>query len=192
MNTIESARGITLRFLKKHKYLDGSHKRGNITWTDTWDNKNSIGIQVDTHRDSPYLRLIYTNTSYCANEKTDIDYKVSLVNNPCNYGGHKWYFICPLSRNGKGCYKKVRTIYQTGKYFGCRVCAGLIYDSQTISENYRNHPWKLFDLEKQEQSIRVKYFKGVPTKRYKTFLKKADVFYSDYGKMNDLINRSKL
>src|SRR5262249_18413085 len=41
----------------------------------------------------------------------------------------------PLCRNGVGCGRRVRKLYLSGKYFGCRHCHNLTYRSQQESDS---------------------------------------------------------
>ena len=45
---------------------------------------------------------------------------------PCHYGGERRWFICPM----RGCGKRVAVLYGAGKYFACRHCYDLAYESQ--------------------------------------------------------------
>jgi len=64
--------------------------------------------------------------------KTDYDYKISLTKTPCNFGGVRYWFICPLSVNGVYCGRRTGTLYLAsgGNYFGCRQCYDLSYESR--------------------------------------------------------------
>ena len=48
-----------------------------------------------------------------------------------NYGGERYWFICPLS----GCSRRVAKLYKPigAKYFGCRHCYNLSYASRNVS-----------------------------------------------------------
>ncbi len=74
----------------------------------------SIGIRV--HED--HLLLEYTHN------KTDaVKQRLTLTRTPCNYGGERVWFICP------SCGKRVAVLYSGGKYFACRGCCNLTYQS---------------------------------------------------------------
>jgi len=45
---------------------------------------------------------------------------------PCDYGGERRWFICPIV----GCGKRVAVLYGAGKYLACRHCYDLAYESQ--------------------------------------------------------------
>ena len=83
--------------------------------------------------DEPYYaKLNYTITDRDSGEKTDYDYKIGLTTTPCHFGGVRYWFICPLSRNGVPCGRRVGTLFLSsgGKYFGCRHCYDLSYESR--------------------------------------------------------------
>jgi hypothetical protein len=76
------------------------------------------------------LHLSYTVTN-SVGEKKDVDYGISLSTTPCNFGGFRYWFICPLERRGVPCGRRVGKLYlpPNGFYFGCRHCYNLTYRS---------------------------------------------------------------
>lgn len=133
-DTVEDCRSVSISFLKKHGYFsDCGYRSGVITWTQGWSgNKNSIGIGVFVDECEKYARFYYTVTDRNSGEKTEYDYKVQLTTTPCNYGGVRYWFICPLSRNGVYCGRRVGKLYKApgADYFGCRHCYNLSYESR--------------------------------------------------------------
>jgi hypothetical protein len=89
--------------------------------------RGSIGIEVSV---DPFgsagksLRLTYTHTDVNTDEKTSLDYRVGLVTTPCNFGGSRYWFLCPLVASGQPCGRRVGKLYLPpgAKYFGCRNC----------------------------------------------------------------------
>jgi hypothetical protein len=79
----------------------------------------------------PHIRLKYTVTDR-SGEKTDYNYKVRLTTTPCNFGGVRYWFICPLSRSGVYCGKRAGKLYlpPSRYYFGCQHCYDLSYGSR--------------------------------------------------------------
>lgn len=103
-----------------------------LAWTRRLSGRrSSIGIIVDIEGE-PYVKVNYTITDRETSEKTDYDYRINLTTTPCNFGGVRYWFICPLSVNGITCGRRVGTIYLAsgGKYFGCRHCYNLFYESR--------------------------------------------------------------
>jgi hypothetical protein len=94
-------------------------------------NTASVSYLLTVEANAGTLRLMYSMKSANA----DLDYSVRLVTTPCHLGGVRWWFICPLSRNGVGCGRRVRKLYLCGKYFGCRHCHNLTYRSCQESDS---------------------------------------------------------
>ena len=131
--TVEQATQLSIFKLKEFGLLTG-YAATTLTWT--WrlsGSKNSIGIAVDT--EDLYAKVNYTTTDRSTGEKTDYDYKISLATTPCNYGGVRYWFICPLSVNGVYCGRRTGTLHLVsgGNYFGCRHCYDLSYESRNES-----------------------------------------------------------
>jgi hypothetical protein len=51
---------------------------------------------------------------------------VPLTWTACNFGGERPWFVCP----GDGCGRRVAIMYGPGRYFLCRRCYDLVYESQ--------------------------------------------------------------
>jgi len=54
-----------------------------------------------------FIKLFYTQTSAVTKEKTDLDYTIELVTTSCNFGGVRYWFICPLVVNSWPCGRRV-------------------------------------------------------------------------------------
>ena len=52
----------------------------------------------------------------------------------CHYGGRRPWFICPGSSAGVICGRRVAILHRAGRYFLCRHCYGLAYQSQSRGE----------------------------------------------------------
>jgi hypothetical protein len=51
----------------------------------------------------------------------------------CNFGGERPWFLCP----GIGCGRRVAVLHAAGRYFLCRHCYGLSYESQRDDKSHR-------------------------------------------------------
>lgn len=58
---------------------------------------------------------------------------VPLEWTPCNFGGERPWFLCPGAR----CGSRVAVLYGPEKYFLCRHCYNLSYESQRENTMYR-------------------------------------------------------
>jgi len=113
---------------------------GGWHWTDpnTGEQVSSIRYEADT-RDPhhAFLRLKYTVTD--TGEK--LDYKIRLERTRPNYGGWRWWFICPYTG------KRVTKLYLPygGRKFASRHAYGLPYACQSEAPHDRTmrKMWKL-------------------------------------------------
>lgn len=129
--TVEECKDIDVFWLKRHDYFCG-FKRGGIEWKNALvEVIGSMGIEVSVLGEK-YVRLSYTQTNNFTSEKIELDYKIELVTTPCNFGGFRYWFICPLVVEGKPCKRIVGKLYlpPSAKYFGCRHCYNLTYKCQ--------------------------------------------------------------
>lgn len=63
--------------------------------------------------------------------KTSFGEAIRLAKTRPNFGGQRWWFICPLTVNSVACGRRVQKLYlpPDGRYFGCRTCHDLTYRS---------------------------------------------------------------
>jgi hypothetical protein len=173
-DTVEDCRSVSISFLKKHDYLsENSCRSGRISWKNCYgEETSSIGVVVSTFEGEKYVRFYYTVTNRSSGEKTDYDYKVQLTTTPCNFGGFRYWFVCPLSKNGIYCGRRVGVLYLSpgGSYFGCRHCYSLSYESRNEPRLGRfggiGYPLKIeCQIEKLHSQIKRWTYKGRPTKK---------------------------
>jgi hypothetical protein len=74
-------------------------------------------------------KLVLSYRSKLGGEWEDVKEPVSLEWTPCNFGGERPWFVCPGVVNGKRCGRRVAILYGPGKYFLCRHCCDLRYES---------------------------------------------------------------
>ena len=127
--TVEETPSVSTIFLRKHGYLKGGMVSGGIDWSDAYRRIGSIGICVETFRLKGTMRCCYSHQHWQGAEKLNLDYTVELTTTPCRFGGHRWWFICPLVWNSIPCERRVERLYLGGKHLGCRRCYDLTYIS---------------------------------------------------------------
>jgi hypothetical protein len=126
-----------VKFLNEHHYFDDGVRWGGMRWTRHGEETGNISFTVSTVEGDEYIRFRYTQTDRHSGEKSDLDYKARLDSTPCNLGGRRWWFICPLVVNGRACNRRVGVLYVAGgTYFGCRHCHDLTYESSKESHKY--------------------------------------------------------
>ena len=131
---VESCKSIDAgRWAREGIIRAGVRQSGEWEWRNTWtgEKTSAIGYAVDTTDPArPTVRLIYTRTPLTG-AKEEVDEPIRLQTTPPHFGGVRWWFTCPLEKQGKPCRRRVRKLYLPpgGKYFGCRHCYDLTYRS---------------------------------------------------------------
>jgi hypothetical protein len=122
--TLSAAALRRIGYLKPNAVLSGPVHWSN---TATGERLSSIGFSATTTADRGCARLNYVKSD--TGEKWN--YSVELTTTPLPWGGRRWWFICPLTVNGRTCGRRVRNLYRPPfrGYFGCRHCYGLTYTS---------------------------------------------------------------
>jgi len=127
---VEDCTELSVFKLKEFGLLNGCCS-STLTWTrQSSGHKNSIGIYVNVI-DEPCARVKYTITDR-QGEKTDYDYQIQMTTTPCHLAGVRYWFICPLVTNDIPCGRRVAKLYIApgARYFGCRDCLNLSYESR--------------------------------------------------------------
>lgn len=129
-NVTEDYRHIDIRRWQR----EGLLKPGNgfdTTWSRNGEKIAGISVKVEAGR----LRLINNFRKSEADEWESLDYPVKLQTTQCHYGGIRYWFTCPAN----GCGRRVAILYSAGKYFACRHCYQLAYQSQREDKGDRGH-----------------------------------------------------
>ena len=165
---------LEIWWLNKNRYLDG-YKKGEVEFRYGWTAANRISIVASlVDENEPYIQFIYTRTDNQTGEKRDLNYKVLLATTPCNFGGKRYWFICPMFRRGAYCGRRVGVMYRDGDFFACRHCHDLTYGSRNVALGHRSL-WRIFDIEEKandlHSSIKRYTYRGKPTKKVLRFKK---------------------
>lgn len=187
----EQCNSLSIFWLKKHGYLNPecSYQSGGIKWTyGLGGSESSIGFSVvkedwGTKWEKTYLKLNYTQTDRRSGEKEDMDYRVNLATTPCNLGGKRYWFICPLTKNNIPCNRRVGVLFSIGKWFGCRHCGEIAYQSQFESGAYRLGSVTEPDVEKAYDEVKREYYNGKPTRKYMRYLRLRDKMNINWAKI---------
>ncbi|MDP2638172.1 MAG: hypothetical protein Q8P26_03870 [Candidatus Levybacteria bacterium] len=165
---------VSVSFLKKHGYFNNGWKSGNISWSRNGEKTGNISIQTSIDEDEQYVRCIYTQTERSSGIKTDLDYKIPLTTTPCYFGGKRYWFMCPWYANKIYCGKRVGVLYLSNKYFACRHCNDLTYNSRNLSGIFKAAGQVISapELDKLREQVKMESYAGKMTKRYKSYLKK--------------------
>lgn len=195
--TVEDTNSISIYWLNQHGYLDKncSYISGGIKWT-RWGSESSIGFSMNrdnwgTPYERTYIRFQYNNIPRYSDEKEGVDYRVYLTSTPCNYGGKRYWFICPGLINNIACNRRVGVLYSAGKYFLCRHCGSLIYEQQTKSGVYRGSTVSIPQIERAREEAKRITYKGKYTRKYRRYLRLSDNFERDLIAVAAYLDRKK-
>ena len=123
---------LEIYWFNKHDLLN-DYKFGEIKWTNLYGIISRIGFTVSIKNN--YIQLQYIQTDKLKNKKKEFDYKIMLETTSCNFGSIRYWFVCPIIKNGSICGRRVGVLYKGDNYFGCRHCYNLTYRSR--NENRR-------------------------------------------------------
>jgi hypothetical protein len=131
---VDEARSVDILTLqRKGVFTKESAWSGLITWSRNEEVAASLSFVLEYGESGPTgVRFMYTITDKDTGERKDYTYTVPVVSTRCNYGGMRWWFICPIVMNGRACQRPCRIIYRPpgAEYFGCRECHELTYESR--------------------------------------------------------------
>jgi hypothetical protein len=126
--TTNECQSIDVRYLHRNGLLEPGHYVS-LRWSRAGKRTGSIsGI---ANRDQ--VTLLYRHRRGPGSEWEDVEETVPLTWTACNFGGERPWFMCP----GAGCGWRVVVLYGPGKYFLCRHCYDLTYQSQRDNKMYR-------------------------------------------------------
>ena len=120
-STTESQHRIDIRWLRKQNSLLPGYS-GSIFWSMRGEKTGSIRYRMERDR----MVLIYRHRPRGCDWE-NVEQIICLDKTICNYGGYRKWFLCPQ------CQKRVALLYGAGKYFLCRHCYSLTYDSCNAS-----------------------------------------------------------
>ena len=119
--TTEGCRSLDIRRLHREGWLKSGHR---FSWSWWRAEQKVASIKALVYQD--YVVLSYRHRSGPGGEWEEVMEPIALQWTPCNFGGERPWFICP----GVACGRRVAILYVQGKYFLCRHCYDLRYESQ--------------------------------------------------------------
>lgn len=96
-----------------------------------WTRRGRKVASVDIQSCAGHVILSYRTRSSNADWQ-EMNYPVRLTWTPCNYGGERAWWICPVA----GCGRRVAILFGGSRY-ACRQCHRLAYRSQRENEEDR-------------------------------------------------------
>jgi hypothetical protein len=123
-------------FIRKKLLLPGRHAAGAWSWTQAGQSRPHAEIGYESNLIDPvdaWVRLHYSVNGEA------VDYRVRMETTRPNYGGLRWWFLCPLQRPDGGAPRRVDKLLLPpgGRYFGSRQSYDLTYTSCQESGKFR-------------------------------------------------------
>lgn len=130
---------------------------------------------------NPYdftIRLQYSAYDNKNHEMRSFDILNKVTITDPNYGGERFWFVCEGNlRSGHACEARVQKLYRPeGElYFRCRHCHNIKYKS-----NMRRIYVTAHKLNKAKEQVKRKFYNGLPTRKYLSYMKKLDRHNQDF------------
>jgi hypothetical protein len=126
--TVEECLVLSIADLVRQRLVvAGAWTSGSLSWKRTGEAEPfaTIGFEADIGAACAWMRLRYITNG------NPVDYRVRLTSTRPNFGGVRWWFVCPLVRADGGPPRRVAKLYlPPGQvYFGSREAHGLTYTS---------------------------------------------------------------
>lgn len=125
-DTTSDLRALDIRRLQRDDLLIPGRA---FDWLWTRNGEEVASIQIRTGADR--VTLNYQNRTK-SGEWLPMEYAVDLEWTPCNLGGRRAWFRCPVH----SCGRRVAILFG-GKIFACRRCHKLVYQSQRETDDDR-------------------------------------------------------
>jgi hypothetical protein len=130
--TTGECQSVDVRYLHREGLLNSGHWFS-LRWSRAGRETGSIRGEVLGNEKSERVILTYRHRSDPSEEWEEVREPVPLAWTACNFGGQRPWFVCP----GAGCGRRVANLYGPGRYFLCRHCYDLVYESQRENGMYR-------------------------------------------------------
>ncbi len=130
--TTGECQSVDVRYLHRKGLLKPG-RRFSLRWSRARQETGSIRGAVIGDGKPERMILTYRHRSGASGEWEEVREPVHLTWTACNFGGQRPWFVCP----GAGCGRRVAILYGPGRYFLCRRCYDLVYESQRENEMHR-------------------------------------------------------
>ncbi|MBX2992122.1 MAG: hypothetical protein KF749_13280 [Bacteroidetes bacterium] len=126
---VEDGLKLDIYRLQKQKILRQGY--WSLQWTNTVTGEKRASISYYVDLASYFITLCYTSTTF-EGEKVNVNDKVRLEATSTNFGGERFWFMCPR------CSRRCAKLYLPSGaiHFRCRVCYNLTYESSNESHKF--------------------------------------------------------
>lgn len=164
------------KFMWRWSFKKGAYPKWKITRSRGWEVTSTMWYTM--RNDDQRIDFDFIGTNWITWEKNDYVRSINLVTTECNYGWFKYRFLCPKCLGKKWC------LYMKNFSFACRKCLNLCYEYEKRSKKSRFYDKIIphtYEAEKLYKTIKYKYWKGKPTRKYRRYLRlmKAHISYEE-------------
>jgi len=131
--SVELCKAISTKTLREYGFF-ADNISGEIVWRNDFGNKiGAVNVRSVCGYGMRQKRIEVTGGSV-------VRHLIELSVTACNFGGFRYWFLCPAVKNGVYCGNRVTKLYlpSGGKVFGCRQCYDLTYQSCQENHKYDN------------------------------------------------------
>ena len=135
--TVEDSKELTIDYFSRRGEIVPWGPYGILGWTNLITG-TEFSFRYGFEVDSSDLTNSWLKLWQVPYKGEYLSYRIPLTYTQPNYGGVRWWFLCPIARDGIPCNRRVGRLYlpRGEKYFGCRQCHDLTYTSS--QENHRD------------------------------------------------------
>ncbi len=130
--TVGETHGLDVRRLHRESLLEGG-RVFSWRWSRAGRETGSVRGEVTGVGRPELLTLAYRSKTGPRGDWEDVTEPVPLEWTSCNFGGERPWFLCP----SLACGRRVAILYGPGRYFLCRHCYDLRYESQRENGTHR-------------------------------------------------------
>jgi hypothetical protein len=162
---------LTIWQIKRFGILDSS-RIATLNWKEKWsDNYYHLHIKPIIREKVERLECFYVKTD-ASGEQRGYEFIIPLVTTSCNFGGYRYWFLCPGIIPNETCEKRVGVLYIVNNVIACRHCHNLTYESRNVSGKFKSFGkiTSIPYIEDLAKEVKRKYYNGKITRKYKRFL----------------------
>ena len=129
--TVERSHALDIDYLSREGLILPGGPYGALVWTNILTQTEFI-VRFGFDFNSQDVTDISMRIWYRITDSEEyLNYKIPLSCTRPNYGGRRWWFSCPILKNGIACNRRKTRLYlpRGEKYFACRHCHDLTYAS---------------------------------------------------------------
>jgi hypothetical protein len=130
--TVDGYQAVDVNWLARHCYLRPGCS-ANLSWSRDGESLGSIRIEARGTDGRTELVVFHYRSQANSHQWEDVEQVTLLTWTPCHFGGSRPWFLCA----GSECHRRVGKLYAAGKFFLCRRCYGLVYESQRANARHR-------------------------------------------------------